>query len=45
VIDSQGEIDSYVLGNGFGSITDIETGPDGNVYIVSLENGNLYKIS
>ena len=45
VIDSQGEIDSYVLGNGFGSITDIETGPDGNVYIVSLENGNLYRIS
>ena len=45
VIDSQNEIDNYILGTGFGSITDIETGPDGNVYIVSLENGNVYKIS
>ena len=45
VIDSQNEIDNYILGTGFGTITDIETGPDGNVYIVSLENGNVYKIS
>ena len=45
VIDSQNEVDNYILGTGFGSITDIETGPDGNVYIVSLEDGNLYKIS
>jgi glucose/arabinose dehydrogenase len=45
IIDSENEMNNYVLGSGFGSITDIEIGPDGNAYIVSLENGNLYRIS
>ncbi len=45
IIDSEEELNSYILGTGFGSITDIQTGPDGDIYIVSLESGNIYKIS
>ncbi len=42
VFDSEEELNNYVLGAGFGSITDIQTGPDGDVYIVSLESGSIY---
>jgi hypothetical protein len=45
VIDSEEELNNYVLGTGFGSITDIQTGPGGDVYIVSLESGSIHKIS
>jgi aldose sugar dehydrogenase len=45
IIDSEQELNNYVLGSGFGSITDIQTGPDGDIYIVSLESGSIYKIS
>lgn len=45
IIDTENEIDNFVLGTGFGSISDIETGPDGTVYIVSLETGTIYKIT
>lgn len=45
VIDSEEELNNYILGTGFGSITDIQTGPDGDIYVVSLENGSIYKIS
>ena len=45
IIDSEQELNNYVLGTGFGSITDIQTGPDGDIYIVSLESGSIYKIS
>ena len=41
VIDSEEELNNYVLGTGFGSITDIQTGPDGDVNIVSLESGSI----
>ena len=44
VIDSEEELNKYILGTGFGSITDIQTGPDGDIYIVSLESGSIYKI-
>jgi glucose/arabinose dehydrogenase len=45
VIDTGNENDNFVLGTGFGSISDIETGPDGKVYVVSLETGTIYKIT
>ncbi len=45
IIDSEQELNNYVLGSGFGSITDIQTGPDGDLYVVSLESGSIYKIS
>ncbi|TVP39398.1 PQQ-dependent sugar dehydrogenase [Candidatus Nitrosocosmicus arcticus] len=45
VIDSEEELNNYIIGAEFGSITDIQTGPDGDIYIVSFENGSIYKIS
>lgn len=44
VIDNVGEDSSIRFGTGFGSITDIETGPDGLLYVLSFSDGILYKI-
>jgi aldose sugar dehydrogenase len=38
--DGQG----IVLGQGFGGITDLEVGPDGNLYVVSIGQGKIFKI-
>ena len=39
------ELSSIILGEGFGQITDIETGPDGLLYILTYEDGKIYKIT
>lgn len=44
VVDNTDELSAFVFGTGFGSITDIKTGPDGYVYIVSFHDGILYRI-
>ena len=38
------ESDSLVIGRDFGVVTDIETGPNGNLFVVSLSNGAVYEI-
>lgn len=38
------ESESLLFGRNFGVVTDIKTGPDGNLYILSLSNGLIYKI-
>lgn len=38
------ESESLLFGTDFGVTTDIQTGPNGNVYIVSLSNGAIYEI-
>ena len=44
VADSQQEVDAVTFGTGFvGGITDIETGPDGYLYILAF-GGDLYRI-
>jgi aldose sugar dehydrogenase len=44
VADNQDELSAITFGTGFeGGITDIETGPDGYLYILTY-NGQLYKI-
>jgi uncharacterized repeat protein (TIGR01451 family) len=40
----QTESESLVIGRDFGVATDIETGPNGNVFLVSLSNGAVYEI-
>jgi aldose sugar dehydrogenase len=35
VVDSEEELSTVVFGSGFGGITDIETGPDGFLYLLS----------
>ncbi|HET6597445.1 MAG TPA: PQQ-dependent sugar dehydrogenase [Anaerolineales bacterium] len=49
VADNEGkheitESESLLIGRNFGSGTDIETGPNGNVYVVSLTHGAVYEI-
>jgi aldose sugar dehydrogenase len=43
IADNNAELSAVTFGTGFGEITDIETGPDGYLYILSL-NGSLYRI-
>lgn len=45
VVDNEEEQSSIVFGDGFGIITDLETGPnDGYLYILSHDNGIIYRI-
>ena len=37
-------MDEFILGSGFGCITDIKVGPDGFVYVVSLSDGTIYRL-
>ena len=39
------ESESLVFGTRFGIATDIRTGPNGNLYVVSLSDGAIYEIS
>jgi hypothetical protein len=38
------ESESLLIGRNFGVITDIETGPNGNLFVVSLSQGAVYEI-
>ncbi len=39
------ESESLLIGHDFGVTTDVQTGPNGDLYIVSLSNGAVYEIS
>ncbi|OAI06383.1 hypothetical protein A1353_09155 [Methylomonas methanica] len=39
------ESETLKIGSGFGTTTDIEQGPDGNLYVVSISDGSIYRIS
>jgi glucose/arabinose dehydrogenase len=45
VVDNNTELNAVKFGTGFGSITDIKTGPDGWLYVLSFDDGTIYKIS
>lgn len=38
------ESESLLIGRDFGVTTDIETGPDGTLYLVSLSHGTVYEV-
>ena len=38
------ESESLLFGTNFGVGTDIKTGPNGNLFVVSLSNGAIYEI-
>ncbi|MDF2736938.1 MAG: hypothetical protein K0S93_794 [Nitrososphaeraceae archaeon] len=44
VVDNDEEVDPLIFGTGFEAITDIEIGPDGYLYVLSFDEGILYKI-
>jgi len=41
---SSAGVSDIVFGEGFGGITDLEVGPDGNLYVVSIGLGSIYQI-
>src|ERR687896_949071 len=45
VADNEDEVSKVTFGKGFDRITDIETGPDGLLYVLSYESGKIYKIT
>ncbi|MGC1135745.1 MAG: PQQ-dependent sugar dehydrogenase, partial [Nitrososphaeraceae archaeon] len=45
VANSDSELQSIIFGEGFGVPTDLEIGPDGMLYISSLRDGAVYRIS
>lgn len=38
------DIESDILAQGLGSITDIEIGPDGFIYVTSFYDGKIFRI-
>ena len=44
VADNNDELSAIIFGTGFGRITDIETGPDGFLYILSYDDGKIFRI-
>jgi aldose sugar dehydrogenase len=44
IADTPEEEQSIIFGTGFGVITDIKTGPDGNLYVLGFD-GTIYRIS
>src|SRR5919108_2542821 len=45
VVNNEDELSAITFGSGFGGITDIETGPDGFLYVLSFDDGIIYEIS
>ena len=44
IINKNESMDEIIIGTGFGCVTDIERGPDGFLYIVSLSEGTVFRI-
>jgi glucose/arabinose dehydrogenase len=44
VADTKNELSEIIFGSGFKGITDIQTGPDGYLYILTYLDGKLYRI-
>ena len=38
------ESESMLFGTGFGIGTDVQTGPNGNLFVVSLSDGAIYEV-
>jgi glucose/arabinose dehydrogenase len=44
VVNTDDSFDEIIFGSGFGCITDLEIGPDGLLYIVSLSEGTIFRM-
>jgi glucose/arabinose dehydrogenase len=44
IANSTNELQDVIFGQGFGGITDIEVGPDGYIYIVSIDKNTIFRI-
>jgi aldose sugar dehydrogenase len=45
IVDTPSENEGATFGSGFGGITDIKVGPDGHLYVLSLIDGAVFRIS
>ncbi len=45
VVDNDDELDSIVFAKGFAGITDLQTGPDGYLYVLTFDDGKIFKIT
>ncbi|MDQ3872950.1 MAG: PQQ-dependent sugar dehydrogenase [Thermoproteota archaeon] len=45
VADNVGELDNVIFGTGFRSISDIEVGPDGYLYVLTYGPGKIFRIA
>ena len=45
VVDNDDELASILFGEDFAGVTDIKTGPDGFLYVLSFNDGAIYRIS
>jgi aldose sugar dehydrogenase len=44
IADNTSELDNIILAEGFGGVTDLEVGPDGYLYVVSIGQGKIFRI-
>jgi aldose sugar dehydrogenase len=44
IANNMRELDSVIFGQGFNRVTDVEVGPDGFLYVLSFEDGAVYRI-
>jgi glucose/arabinose dehydrogenase len=44
VADNKREVSQVTFATGFGGISDIKTGPDGYLYVLSIKDGSLFRI-
>lgn len=44
VVEDDGAVDDLCFGGNFGGITDLEVGPDGCLYVVSIGLGKIFRI-
>lgn len=44
VADTGAQANSLVFGQNFGTVTDLQIGPDGALYVTSLTDGKVYRI-
>ena len=44
IANNLADIQQIIFGKGFGGISDLEVGPDGNLYVVSIGQGRIFKI-
>ena len=44
VVEQSQELQGNIFATGFGGITDIKIGPDGYLYVISMDKGKIYRI-
>jgi hypothetical protein len=38
------DLESLLIGRNFGTVTDLQTGPNGNLFVVSIDKSSVFEI-